>query len=314
MYVKKIIVATRPSRLSLIQTKIAIDWIRKFYPDVEFEIRTFKSTGDRVQDKALYEIGVKGIFEKEINLAVIRGEADIAVHSLKDLPGELSPDIELVCFPPRDSPFDVLVTPRGMKPDIYSLPSGARIGTSSIRRRAFIMRKRKDVQIVVIRGNVDTRIRKLLSGQYDAIILAECGIERLRLSGEEFDIEYMRMPPEDMPPAPGQGIIAIAARKDDTDIVKMLSSISHPETTAEALCERAFLKYVGGGCHVPLGCLATCSGDIIRIYAAVATPEGDEHAQVIVEGSRTEPEEIGKRCASKLREVARHIFEKLKKI
>lgn len=313
MYPKKIVVATRPSKLSLVQTEIAISWIRKFYPDVEFEIRTFKSTGDKIQDKALYEIGVKGIFEKEINLAVLRGEADIAVHSLKDLPAEIHPDIVLACFPPRDSPFDVLVTPRGVRPDIRSLPSGARIGTSSVRRRAFLMRIRRDLDIRVIRGNVDTRIRKLLSGQYDAILLAECGITRLAQAGEQFDIEYMRLPPDDMPPAPGQGIIAVAARKDDTELVRMLREISHPETTVEALCERAFLKYVGGGCHVPLGCLATCSQDKVRIFAAVALPDGSESVAVLVEGSREWPEEVGKQCAEELRKRGVAIFERLTK-
>jgi len=311
MYPRKIVVATRPSKLSLIQTQIAIDWIRKFYPDVQFEIKTFKSTGDRITDKPLYMIGVKGIFEKEINLAVLRGEADIAVHSLKDLPAEIDPRLELACFPPRDSPFDVLVVPRGKSPDIMSLPPGAVIGTSSLRRRAFLLRLRRDIRVEVIRGNVDTRIRKLLEGKYDAIVLAECGIERLARSGIVFDIDYARLPPETMPPAPGQGIIAVVARKDHTDLVKMLREVSHPETTAEALCERAFLKTVRGGCHIPLGCLATCTGNALRIYAAISDLEGREVVTVSLEGSPDKPEELGVKAGLALLERARELIVKL---
>ncbi len=310
MYPRKIVVATRPSRLSLIQTQIAIDWIRRQYPDVRFEIRTFKSTGDRIVDKPLYMIGVKGIFEKEINLAVLRGEADVAVHSLKDLPAEIDPRLELACFPPRDSPFDVLVVPRDRVPDIRALPSGAIVGTSSLRRRAFLLRLRRDLRVEVIRGNVDTRIRKLLEGKYDAIILAECGIERLLRAGLSFEINYSRLLADMMPPAPGQGIIAIVARKDDSDLLRMLRSASHPETTAEALCERAFLKTVRGGCHIPLGCLATCTGQRIRIYAAISDSEGREVVSVSLEGSSTSPEDVGIQAGRELVEKARHLLLK----
>ncbi len=310
MYPRKIVVATRPSKLSLIQTTMAIEWIRKFYPDTVFEIRTFKSTGDKVQDKPLYDIGVKGIFEKEINLAVLRYEADIAVHSLKDLPAEIDPRLELACFLPRDSPFDVLVVPKGRNPSIWTLSPGSVVGTSSLRRRAFLLRARRDLRIEPIRGNVDTRVRKLLEGKYDAIVLAECGIERLRRAGVTLEgIDYARLPLNLVPPAPGQGIIAVVCRGEDTDLLKMLRTISHAETTAEALCERALLRTIRGGCHIPLGCVATCIDKTLRIYAAISDPEGRNVISVEIEGSSQSPEEVGIKAGLALIEKSRNIRE-----
>ena len=311
MYPRKIIVATRPSKLSLIQTYIAIDWIKKFYPDIQFEIRTFKSTGDKIQDKALYEIGVKGIFEKEINLAVLREEADIAIHSLKDLPAEINPELEIVCYPPRDSPYDVIVTRLDMEPSIEKLPSNSIIGTSSLRRKAFILRKRPDLKIEVIRGNVDTRIRKLLEGKYDAIIIAECGIERFEKFNEKFPIKYSRLSIYDMPPAPGQGIIAIVCRKNDNELVNLLKSISHKETTIEAICERTFLKYMKGGCHIPLGCIAQVKNNELHFYAAISNYDGSKVYTIELKGSINEPEYIGKKAAELLKEKAGNLIEEL---
>ncbi|NPB00013.1 MAG: hydroxymethylbilane synthase [Crenarchaeota archaeon] len=308
MYLNKIVVATRPSKLSLVQTEIAIRWIKRTFPDLEFEIRTFKSTGDKVLDRPLYMIGIKGVFEKEINQAVLRGDADIAVHSLKDLPASIDPRLELACYPPRDSPYDVIVVRKGERPSIYELKSGAVIGTSSIRRRVFIRRLRPDLKLEDIRGNVDTRIRKLLSGQYDAIVLAECGIERLRGSVPEIDeVDYDRLSLDELPPAPGQGIIVIVCRKDDTDLLKMLREASHRETTAEATCERAFLKTFGGGCHTPLGCLATCIRDNIRFHAYLADKDTNRVYKVELCGSITNAEHLGIRGAEELKKIIREI-------
>ncbi|NPA69334.1 MAG: hydroxymethylbilane synthase [Crenarchaeota archaeon] len=311
MYPKKIIVATRPSKLSLVQTEIAIRWIKKTFPDIEFEIRTFKSTGDKILDKPLYMIGVKGIFEKEINQAVLRGDADIAVHSLKDLPASIDPRLELACYPPRDSPYDVIVVRKCEKPSIYELEPGSKVGTSSIRRRVFLRRIRPDIKLEDIRGNVDTRIRKLISGQYDAIVLAECGIERLRGTVPEIEeITYSRLSVEELPPAPGQGIIVVVCRKDDHELLKMLREATHRETTIEATCERAFLKTFGGGCHTPLGCLATCSGEEVHFQAYLADKDTGKIYKVQISGKVTEAEQIGVRGAEELKKIVREV-EKL---
>ncbi len=311
MYPRKIIVATRPSKLSLIQTMIAIEWIKKTFPDLEFEIRTFKSTGDKILDKPLYMIGTKGIFEKEINQAVLRGDADIAVHSLKDLPADVDPRLELACYPPRDSPYDVIIVRKGEKPDIYSLRPRSKVGTSSIRRRVFLKKVRPDLVVENIRGNVDTRIRKLISGQYDAIILAECGILRLREHVPEIEeIEYARLDIDHLPPAPGQGIIVVVCRRDDIDLLKILKEATHRETTVEALCERSFLKTFGGGCHTPLGCLATCSGDKVSISAYLADPESSTVVKIKLTGPSEDAETVGKRCAEELKKTVQKVSEK----
>ncbi len=313
MCLDRLVVATRPSWLSLIQTRMAIEWIRRFYPDVKFIVKTYRSTGDKIVDRPLYSIGVKGIFEREIDLAVIRGEADIAVHSLKDLPSELGTEIEVVCYPPRDSPYDVIVTRGDLIPDASKLPRGAVVGTSSLRRRAFILRARPDLNVKVIRGNVDTRIRKLLDGECDAIVIAECGLRRFEMIGVRFPVRYRRLDVREMPPAPCQGIIAITARRGDSEVIKMLRSISHRETTLEALCERAFLRHVGGGCHVPLGCVARAEGDEISIVAAVSTLDGRRCAFVELRGSASSAEDLGRRAAQELRRRGEDIFEELER-
>ncbi|NPA22677.1 MAG: hydroxymethylbilane synthase [Crenarchaeota archaeon] len=310
MYPRRVIVASRPSKLSLVQTEIAIRWIRKTFPDIEFEIRTFKSTGDRVLDKPLYMIGVKGIFEKEINQAVLRGDADIAVHSLKDLPASIDSRLELACCPPRDSPYDVVVVRRGECADIYKLRPGSRIGTSSMRRRMFLRKIRSDLEIVDIRGNVDTRLRKLLAGQYDAVILAECGIVRLRGIVPEVDeVEYERLKETEVPPAPGQGIIAVVCRKDDHDLLKMLREASHRETMIEAICERSFLKNFGGGCHTALGCLATCLRDRLKMYTAYIDNKTMRTYVVELEDSPERADELGRRCAEELKRLVESVRE-----
>jgi len=304
MYPKRIVVATRPSKLSLIQTEIAINWIRRYFPDIEFVIKTFKSTGDKILDKPLYEIGVKGIFEKEINLAVLRGDADIAIHSLKDLPASIDPRLELACYPPRDSPYDVLVVPKNFEPDIDKLDRNSKVGTSSIRRKVFLKCLRSDIEVVPIRGNVDTRIRKLLKGECDALIIAECGLDRLRGHIPEIEeVRYSRISLDKIPPAPGQGIIVVVCRRDDIDLLKMLRECSHRETTVEAICERSFLKSFGGGCHTPIGCLATCSGNFLTISAYFADRETYRIYRVSICGSSENPEDLGRRCAEELKRL-----------
>jgi hydroxymethylbilane synthase len=296
----RIRIATRGSKLSLIQTGIVMDMIRRIEPNIQFEIVIVKTTGDIVQDKPLYAIGVKGIFEKEVNLALLRNEADIAVHSLKDLPSEISPGLVLAGFSPRDPPYDVLVTRNDGPNDLASLPSGARVGTSSVRRRAFLLNVRRDLTIDVIRGNVDTRVNKLINGQYDAIIVAEAGLTRLFEDPRKVGIKYWRIPLDVLPPAPGQGIVAIVVREKDTDLVDLLTKASDPRARIEALAERAFLRSVGGGCHVPVGGIAIHDGHNLEFIAGIADTDGRRKRIIRVLGSPDNPENVGIKAANEL--------------
>ena len=256
----KIRIATRGSKLSLIQTRIVMDMIRKVEPNVQFEIITVRTTGDVVQDKPLYAIGVKGIFEKEVNIALLRNEADIAVHSLKDLPSEISPGLVIAGFSPRDPPYDVLV----------------------------------------IRGNVDTRVNKLIRGDYNAIVIAEAGLVRLFDDLKNLKIKYTRIAPDILPPAPGQGIIAVVAREKDTNIVDLLEKASDPKAKAEALAERAFLRAVGGGCHVPVGGVAIHIDDGMEFIAGIASIDGTRKRIIRIRGSSDNPQELGIKAANEL--------------
>ncbi len=294
-------IATRGSKLSLIQAQIVMDMIRKIEPDVKFELVIVKTTGDIIQDKPLYEIGVKGIFEKEVNRALLRGEADIAVHSLKDLPSEISPGLVLAGFPPRDPPYDALVTV-GKCMRIEDLPSGTVVGTSSVRRRAFLMGLRPDLKVEVIRGNVDTRVRKLCQGLYDAIILAEAGLIRMWDELKKYGICYTRLPINAIPPPPGQGIIVAVVRETDAHLVDLLRKASDRKAMIEAIAERAFLRRIGGGCHVPLGGVAFVEDDKVRFLAAIASQDGSRRIFVEVEGNASNPELVGVKAAEALLE------------
>ncbi|WP_054844299.1 hydroxymethylbilane synthase [Vulcanisaeta souniana] len=299
----RIRIATRGgSRLSLIQTGIVMNMIRRIEPSVQFEIKITKTTGDVIQDKPLYAIGVKGIFEKEVNMALLRNEADIAVHSLKDLPSEINPGLVIAGFSSRDSPYDVLVVRDEYVDDLMALPSGARIGTSSIRRRAFLFSVRSDVVYDVIRGNVDTRISKLIKGEYDAVVLAEAGLVRLIKDLSDFHVRYTRIPLDVLPPAPGQGIIAVIARERDTDIVDVLRRASDPKARIEALAERAFLRAIGGGCHVPVGGIAMYSNGRLGFIAGIADVNGNRRRIIKLVGSPDNPEELGVNAAHELLE------------
>ncbi len=293
----KIRVATRGSKLSRIQTELVLNALKKVDPDLEFELIFVKTTGDRFQDRPLHAIGGKGLFEKEVNKAVLEGHADIAVHSLKDVPAQVSEELVLATVIPRDPPFDVLVSKTGEPVTLSDLPSGAVIGTSSTRRKAMILHVRPDLRVEPLRGNVDTRLRKVREGLYDAAVLAEAGLVRL---GAE--VKYWRIPPEIVTPAPCQGIIGVYARKNDTDLLRLLERIRDPKAWAEALAEREFLKRVGGGCFTPVGCLATVTSPTeMKMIASLLSPDGKRKVFVEDRGSPDTPEQLGARVAEKIR-------------
>jgi hydroxymethylbilane synthase len=295
----KIRVATRGSKLSLAQTEIALQYIKRVRPDLDFELVIVKTRGDIHQDKPFTAIGGKGLFEKEVNLAVLEGKADIAVHSLKDVPSTINPKLVLGMVPPRDPPYDVLVTRNGVK-SIYDLPSGAVIGTASARRRAMIKHVRPDLQFEILRGNVDTRLRKLDQGLYDAIVVAEAGLLRLKVNRG-----YWRFPPSILPPAPGQGIIGVYTLYNRRELLEILEEASHEETMIAARAERAFLAYAGGGCHTPLGGYAWLEDGLLHFYAAVASPDGSKRVEVHVVGDPDKPTQVGVEAALELRRRAR---------
>ncbi|MFN7106204.1 MAG: hydroxymethylbilane synthase, partial [Pyrobaculum sp.] len=226
----KIVVATRGSRLSLLQTHEFIQQIKAVEPELKFEIKIVKTTGDIIQEKPLYQIGVKGIFEKEVNLAVLNKEADMAVHSLKDLPSVISDGLVLAGFSRRAPPYDAIVSPQGY--DLSTLPKGAVVGTSSVRRGEFLKSARPDVHIEPLRGNVDTRVQKILSGQYHAAVMAVAGL--LRLYGDNMSLRAVPVRPEVIPPPPGQGVVAVVTRVGESWLVDLLKKASDFKSTVEA--------------------------------------------------------------------------------
>ena len=287
----RLVVATRGSRLSLLQTEELLSRVRAVEPDVQFEIKIVKTTGDLVQDKPLYKIGVKGIFEKEVNMAVLRGEAHFAVHSLKDLPSELAPGLVLAGFSKRAPPYDALVSTAGY--DLESLPRGAVVGTSSVRRAEFLKAARPDVEAVPLRGNVDTRVNRILEGRYDAAVMAAAGI--VRLYGDSPPVKIYPLRPEVMPPPPGQGIVVAVAREDEGWLVDLLDKASDPAAKAEALAEREFLRAVGAGCHTAVGGLARLlPAGSIEFTAGYA--DGGRARVVKIYGD--DPVEVGRRAAA----------------
>lgn len=293
---KIIRVATRGSRLSLIQTEIAIKYMSKILDNATFEKIIIKTTGDKIIDKPIDEIGVVGVFEKEVDRALLDGKADIAVHSLKDLPSKLPQDIEIVFVTPRENPYDVLIHRSGKIISPENLPEGSVIGTSSLRRKMQILSLREDVFVKPLRGNVDTRIMKVLKNEVDAIIIAECGVKRLGIN-----VEYYRLPVIPFTPAPGQGIIAVTALRSHW-ISKFLQGFSDQATWKMMICERTFLSEIKAGCRIPIGFICQHHGN--DILTAIANIFVEEKGVWIKRKCRyCKPEEMGLEMAKLVRNI-----------
>jgi hydroxymethylbilane synthase len=253
---KQLTVGTRGSKLAIAQTEIVVKALRRFFPTIHFSILTIKTKGD-VDKRPLFTIDRKGIFEKEINEAVIRNHVDFAVHSLKDIPSDLPDVLTIASIPKRSRPNDVLVTHN--KISLKRLKTGAIIGTSSLRRAIQLIRLRSDLDVKPIRGNVETRIGKTNSGEYDGIILAEAGLLRLGLESsivQRFDLK-------DFVPAPGQGSLAVICRSDNCELMELLKKIEDPQSRNEFEAEHALLERIEGGCRFPVGAVAVSHKDII---------------------------------------------------
>jgi hydroxymethylbilane synthase len=283
-------IGSRGSQLALWQAHHISDLLRAQGHSVEIEI--IKTTGDKITDVALAKVGTKGVFTKEIEEALVENRVDLAVHSLKDLPTELTADFEIAAIIKRENPRDVFCSVRFES--IETLPQQARVGTSSLRRQAQLKALRADLQIHPLRGNVDTRLRKLESGEYDAIILAAAGLNRLGKT----QLVRQVIPAEVMTPAAGQGALAIEIRKGDAATRALLAFLDDADTRAATTCERSLLNKLGGGCQVPIGALAEMQNGRIHLNALVAHPDGTKILRETRDGS--DPERLGREVGETL--------------
>jgi hydroxymethylbilane synthase len=276
-------IGSRGSMLALWQAKHITALLVAQGHEVELEI--IKTTGDKILDVALAQVGTKGMFTKEIEDALAEGRVDLAVHSLKDLPTELPPGFEIVAITERVNPHDVFLSVSYECVD--ALPKGARVGTSSLRRQAQLKAFRSDLVIHPLRGNVDTRMRKLEEGEYDGIILAAAGLTRLGKT--QLVKEYL--PAEFMCPAAGQGALGIEIREGDKEMRKHLAFLNDADTRSATLCERALLNKLGGGCQVPIGAFAEMKAGKLHLTGVVARPDGSEVLRE--QASGTDPVALG---------------------
>jgi hydroxymethylbilane synthase len=257
--------ATRRSALALAQSRAFVALLQSGDGSIATQELQVVTSGDRIQDRPLAEVGGKGLFVKEIEDALLERRADFAVHSMKDMPGLLPSGLVVACIPRREDPHDVLVAPRHRTLD--ALPRGARVGTSSLRRARSIAALRPDLVVVPLRGNVDTRLRKVEAGECDAIVLARAGLLRLGLEGRATEVLALGV----SLPAPGQGALAIECRADDIPTQTLLTRLHDPETATCVYAERGVLVALGGDCRTPLGAYAERTGDLLRLRAFVAS-------------------------------------------
>lgn len=283
------IFATRPSVLARWQTSHVIHLLQAAWPHLECHEHIITTEGDQIIDRPLPEVGGRGVFTRELEAALLSGQVDVAVHSLKDLPVEETPGIAIAAVPAREAAFDVLVSASGRT--LANLPEAARVGTSSPRRSAQLLACRPDLTILPVRGNVDTRVRKLLSGEYDAIVLASAGLTRLGLQEHITEI----LPLDVMLPAPGQGALAVQCRAEDPETLKLLAAIHDPLTFAAVTAERAFLAELGGGCSLPVGAFAQKNDGQIILTGGVVSVDGKR--AIRLSAVDKEPHELGKRLA-----------------
>ena len=285
-----LVIATRGSTLARVQTDSVIAHLNIHHPGLTTEVRVIKTTGDASQEASLTELGL-GVFTKELEVELLSHRADLAVHSLKDMSTEAPAGLEVLTVMKREDPRDVLVSRGGLK--LAELATGAVVGTSSPRRAALILAIRPNVAVAPIRGNVETRLRKLNEGSFDAIVLAAAGLIRLGLQAEV--TEYLD--PLTFTPAVGQGAIALQGRSDDTALATLLEPLDHTDTHASVLAERAFLVALGGGCRVPMGAHGVITGDSLHVAGVVASLDGKQCYRADVEGPMGDADALGRRLA-----------------
>ncbi|WP_078117856.1 hydroxymethylbilane synthase [Thiosocius teredinicola] len=287
-------IATRKSPLAMWQAEHVADALRKAHPGLEVELLGMSTQGDKILDTPLAKIGGKGLFVKELEQRMLEGDADIAVHSMKDVPVELPDGLHLAVILEREDPRDAFVS--NHHASLVALPEGARVGTSSLRRQCQLADQRPDLEIIPLRGNVNTRLKKLDDGEYDAIILAAAGLLRLGLA------ERIRsfIDTEHSLPAIGQGAIGIECRSDDDRINSLLAPLHHAPTAARVRAERAMNHRLEGGCQVPIGGHATLDGDQLFLRGLVGTVDGSEIVRAEITGPEADAEQLGTALAEEL--------------
>ncbi len=289
----KYVVGARGSQLSVAQTNWVISELKKMNSNSNYEIKTITTKGD-TDLRPLFTIDQKGIFEKEIDRAVAQKEVDFAVHSLKDVPSELDENLILACIPKREVVNDIFISADGTS--LTDIKSGAVIGTSSLRRAVQVSRMRPDVTVKPIRGNIETRIKKASGESYDAIVLAHAGISRLGL-----DVKYTVLSLSDFSPSPGQGAIAIVARKDDSETISMLKKIEDLNSRLEIESERALSDFIDSGCRFPIGAYAKSDAENIILDVIAFSVDGKKSIHVTKSGDKNDPYSIGKSAGEELR-------------
>jgi hydroxymethylbilane synthase len=288
----RIVVASRGSQLALRHTRILGDLLRTVAPEIQIEVLTVSTRGDKDKRTSFSAMGAKGIFTTEVSAEVVAGNADVALHSAKDLTAELNPDTALICIPRRADARDVVVGGEGDSGEerLGSLPPEARVGTSSMRRRVLLSEARPDLDVVEFRGNLDTRLRKVAEGEVDAAVLASAGIRRL---GGVDDGNYGALEPTSWVPSPAQGALAVEALAVRSDLAELFGHIASPAATAEIACERAFSARLEGGCSVPLGCHALAGERGLLVTGMLGSPLTDQVLRDRISGSQAEAESLG---------------------
>jgi hydroxymethylbilane synthase len=289
-----LVLGTRGSKLAVHQSGWVQARIQELAPNVSVTLRRIQTSGDRILDVPLAKIGGKGLFVKEIEEALLSREIDLAVHSMKDVPTELQPGLDLICIPLREDPRDALISRDGAR--FKDLPLGAKVGTSSLRRQAQLLQARPDLSVSMLRGNLDTRLKKLREGHFDAIVLAAAGLRRL---GWEREItEYL--PPDISLPAIGQGALGIEGRTDDAFVRDILSRLEHAPTRTMVMAERSLLHRLQGGCQVPIAAHASVTGSELLLEGLVASVDGKEVIRDRVKGPADDPHSLGIELAERL--------------
>ena len=291
---KKIVIGTRGSKLALWQANHIADCLRNEYKDLEVILKYITTTGDKILDVPLAKIGGKGLFTKELETEMLEGTIDLAVHSLKDMPTALPEGLTLAAITKRVNPGDAIISPKYKT--LANLPQGANVGTSSLRRKAQLLSVRPDLIIRDLRGNVDTRLKKLETDNLDAIVLAAAGLKRL--GWEEHITEIL--PKEVCLPAVGQGALAIESRENDSEVLALLAFLNDPATRYAVTAERAFLKTVEGGCQVPVGVFGTLAGENLTVEAIIATIDGQTMIKDCVVGTCGEAASLGEQLANRM--------------
>jgi len=293
---KKVIIGSRGSKLALIQTNWVISELKRLNPKVEFQIEKISTKGDKITDAPLSRLGGVGLFTKELEVALIKGKIDIAVHSAKDVPTEIHEGLIIGATPKREDPHDVLISSNNAS--LEKLPDNARIGTSSLRRKAQLLAFRSDFKILDLRGNLDTRLKKLETDDMDAIVVAHAGLLRMNYTGQISQI----IPFDIMLPAVGQGSLFIEIRKDDARIEKIVSGINDSQTRVAVEAERSLLAKLQGGCQTPIGAYAQTQGKEICLEAIICTLDGDHAIRDKHSGPVKQAVKIGEELAQRLLE------------